>query len=144
MIAGLGKNGQIVSVSPSRGLVVVRMGNPPQSSGSEIPSQLCDQIWQKLNEVMCSAGYPDENNPGGVRLRIFPNPAHQFFMVELSKQHFGFTISDLSGRLIAEGNSIFDKIEVDCRKFPQGIYFVRVITDNQIVYNQRVVVIRTP
>lgn len=48
MIAGLGKKGQIVSVSPSRGLVVVRMGNPPQSAGTEIPSQLCDQIWQKL------------------------------------------------------------------------------------------------
>ena len=60
MFAGLGKNGQIVSVSPAKGLVVVRLGNPPQSAGSEVPSQLCDQIWEKLNEVMCGAGYLEE------------------------------------------------------------------------------------
>ncbi|MCX6207934.1 MAG: serine hydrolase [Bacteroidetes bacterium] len=52
MIAGLGKNGQIVSISKSAGLVVIRMGN--QVSSGEVPTQFCNKIWEKLNAVMCN------------------------------------------------------------------------------------------
>lgn len=53
MYAAIGKNGQIVSVAPSKGLVVVRMGDDPASG--EVPFTLCDDIWQRLNYVMCSS-----------------------------------------------------------------------------------------
>ncbi|MFT3681338.1 MAG: serine hydrolase domain-containing protein [Ferruginibacter sp.] len=52
MYAAIGKNGQIISIVPSQGLVVVRMG---EESGSEVPFLLCDNIWQRLNYVMCSS-----------------------------------------------------------------------------------------
>ncbi len=52
MFAALGKNGQIVCVSKSAGLVVVRMGN--QASSGEVPTQFCNKIWEKLNAAMCS------------------------------------------------------------------------------------------
>lgn len=54
MYAAMGKNGQILCVSPSKGLVVVRMGNPSDSPLSEIGSILCNKIWQKLNAVICN------------------------------------------------------------------------------------------
>ena len=53
MYAGLGKNGQILSVAPSKGLVVVRMGESPDDTG-EVPTELCNNIWERLNYVMCS------------------------------------------------------------------------------------------
>jgi CubicO group peptidase (beta-lactamase class C family) len=52
MYSGLGKNGQIVSVAPGQKLVVVRMGEQATSTSSDITIQLCDQIWEKLNEAM--------------------------------------------------------------------------------------------
>ena len=56
MYAAIGKNGQIVSVAPSKGLVVVRMGDDPSSG--EVPFTLCDNIWQRLNYVMCNSTSP--------------------------------------------------------------------------------------
>jgi hypothetical protein len=56
MYAAIGKNGQIVSVAPSKGLVVVRMGDDPASG--EVPFTLCDDIWQRLNYVMCNSVSP--------------------------------------------------------------------------------------
>jgi CubicO group peptidase (beta-lactamase class C family) len=53
MYAALGKNGQIASIAPSKGLVVIRMGNPPGES-IEVPSQFCNTIWKNLNYVMCA------------------------------------------------------------------------------------------
>ena len=53
MFAGLGKNGQILSVSKSLGLVLVRMGN--QATSGAVPTQFCNSIWEKLNSVMCNA-----------------------------------------------------------------------------------------
>ncbi len=56
MFAALGKNGQIVSVAPSKGLVVIRMGNEPDAG--DVPFTLCDSIWQRLNYVMCNSTSP--------------------------------------------------------------------------------------
>jgi CubicO group peptidase (beta-lactamase class C family) len=50
--AALGKNGQILNVSPSEGLVVIRLGNAPDNS--LVPFILNDQIWEKLNAVLCT------------------------------------------------------------------------------------------
>ncbi len=55
MYAAIGKNGQIVSIAPSKGLVVVRMGN---ANEGEVPFLLCDNIWQRLNYVMCNSTAP--------------------------------------------------------------------------------------
>lgn len=55
MYAAIGKNGQIVSIAPSKGLVVVRMGNADEG---EVPFLLCDNIWQRLNYVMCNDAPP--------------------------------------------------------------------------------------
>ncbi len=57
MFAALGKNGQIISIVPSRGLVMVRMGEEP--GGTEVSFQLCDLIWQRLNDVICNQPAPN-------------------------------------------------------------------------------------
>lgn len=63
MYAAIGKNGQIVSVAPSKGLVVVRMGDDP--AAGDVPFTLCDDIWQRLNYVMCNATPPKTYTFGG-------------------------------------------------------------------------------
>lgn len=52
MYAAIGKNGQIISIAPSKGLIVVRMGEADQG---EVPFLLCNSIWERLNYVMCNS-----------------------------------------------------------------------------------------
>lgn len=56
MYAAIGKNGQIVSIAPSKGLVVVRMGDADEG---EVPFLLCNSIWERLNYVMCNSTPPN-------------------------------------------------------------------------------------
>lgn len=56
MYAAIGKNGQILSIAPSKGLIVVRMGDDP--AAGDVPFTLCDDIWQRLNYVMCNSTPP--------------------------------------------------------------------------------------
>ena len=142
MVSGLGKNGQIVSLSKSKGLVVVRMGNQPTSPGSEIPNQLIDQIWQKLNEVICNSSSIPDANPQTSRLLIYPNPAQYSFTVELTQQYFSMEVSDLTGRILFEKGSVFERTEVDCRSLKQGVYFVRATTANKSEYIQKLVIVK--
>lgn len=50
MFAAMGKNGQIINVVPSQNLVVVRMGDVPDTS--LVPFLFQDDLWEKLNEII--------------------------------------------------------------------------------------------
>jgi CubicO group peptidase (beta-lactamase class C family) len=50
MFAGMGKNGQIVNIVPSKNIVVVRMGDEPGTS--LVPFLFQDDLWKKLNAVI--------------------------------------------------------------------------------------------
>lgn len=76
MIAALGKNGQILNVVPSMGLIVVRMGEAPDSS-MEIATYFNNQIWQFLNQVICNTNGNNEFNSSPYHFRLeqnYPNP----------------------------------------------------------------------
>ncbi|MBX2968566.1 MAG: serine hydrolase [Cyclobacteriaceae bacterium] len=50
MFAAMGKNGQIINIVPSQNLVVVRMGDVPDTS--LVPFLFQDDLWEKLNEII--------------------------------------------------------------------------------------------
>ncbi|MFC3880751.1 serine hydrolase domain-containing protein [Algoriphagus namhaensis] len=50
MFMALGKNGQLLMVIPSQGLVIVRQGT--YSNDSIVPQRLLQDLWQKLNRVI--------------------------------------------------------------------------------------------
>jgi len=50
MVSGLGKNGQYLSIVPSKNLVLVRMGENPDDS--EVAAMFQREIWEKLNKIM--------------------------------------------------------------------------------------------
>lgn len=50
MYSGMGKNGQYVSISPSKGMVIIRMGDSPDST--LVPLQYLDDIWGMMDGVM--------------------------------------------------------------------------------------------
>ena len=52
LIAALGKNGQIINVVPSQDLVLIRMGQNPDSS--LVPMNFVNELWDYLNDLPCN------------------------------------------------------------------------------------------
>lgn len=122
MFAGLGKNGQIVSVSKRAGLVVVRMGN--QAGSGEVAMQLCNGIWEKLNAAMCNNNSVDEPGFGQKVISIYPNPANTEIHIGLASTANSQTeISNLIGEVVIKKQN---QHTIDISSLPCGIYFISV------------------
>ena len=50
MFAAMGKNGQIINVVPGKGLVVIRMGDAPDTAS--VPLSFQENLWKELNKVI--------------------------------------------------------------------------------------------
>lgn len=119
MFAGIGKNGQIVSISKSKGLVVVRMGEEPVSSG-EVSIVLIDKIWQKLNLAMCSQSSV-ENEVVSNSLNIYPNPSQDLIQIE---NYSGLvSIFNILGIKVLE-KTIQANEMLDIKQLPKGQFFL--------------------
>jgi CubicO group peptidase (beta-lactamase class C family) len=127
MIAGLGKNGQIVSISKSKGLVVIRMGN--QVNSGEVPTQFCNSIWEKLNAVMCNNTSINDGGSNTKSISIYPNPANtEINFVLPSNDDIQVEISDAMGRLIIKEQN---KNRIDISNLTNGLYFISVKQGDQ-------------
>ena len=119
MFAGIGKNGQIVCIAPSQGLVVVRMGNQPDAN--EVPFILCNQIWQQINNLNCDLALPNETKNN---LVIVPNPANdRVNLSNLSDEPFEVFITDLLGHVVLHK---YNPNSFSVANLPKGIYFLTV------------------
>lgn len=132
MFAGLGKNGQIVSVSPSQGLVVVRMGNQPDLPAADVSPELCNLIWQKLNDAIYNRTAVPGNFSETNDIKLFPNPAGDSMTVNFSGSCDRLVVFDISAKPV--GIYLFPKspLKIDVRGLPRGIYFVRLKSGQNI------------
>ncbi len=120
MFAGLGKNGQILSVSRSLGLVIVRMGN--QANSGEVPTQLCNSIWEKLNAVMYGTTSAQETNFDKKTISIYPNPANtELNIVSVSNANFQIEILNSIGQVVIIDQNK-NKIDISC--LTNGLYLI--------------------
>lgn len=134
MIAGFGKNGQILSISKSLGLVVIRMGK--QVSGGEVPTQFCNSIWERLNAVMCNITSIDETNSNAKAISIFPNPANTEINIVLpSNDNTQIEITNAIGQLIIKDQN---KNKIDISNLKNGLYFISV-KHNQQTHTQKII-----
>jgi CubicO group peptidase (beta-lactamase class C family) len=129
--AALGKNGQIINVSPSTGIVVVRMGDLP--GGIFVPNVYNDQIWQYLNAVLCSStGLSDASAIS--RLHVFPNPATDRLEL-LIDATFGtgiLRISDATGRTLRLERVTSHNVQLDISSLSQGSYHASIFNENGV------------
>jgi len=132
MFAGLGKNGQILSISKSMGLVLVRMGL--QAGTGKVPTQLCNSIWEKLNAVMCNSSSVSKTKLNRSALLVFPNPAHnQLHISTLEPASFKILILDVLGNeryhINMENQT---QINLDIADLPTGLYVIKASYPDRI------------
>lgn len=124
LFSGLGKNGQIVNVVPSQKIVVIRMGDAPLN-GQELPMIFNNEIWKKLNYIICNSTTVEQNKIND--LKIYPNPSNNIFNIESSEEIQSIKLYNSLGQELALSIS---NNQIDLQQYPAGIYRVLLITKN--------------
>ena len=115
MYAGMGKNDQRVYIIPSQRMVVVRMGNPGDSSAPAI-SGYDDALWQRINALPCNTSVGNEQQS---EINIWPNPA----TTTVSFTGECATFYDLLGNQVLASSTI----PVNISGLPIGVYHIVVM-----------------
>jgi len=121
MFAALGKNGQILSVARSSGIVFARMGDPPGDNGA-VPITYTNDIWEKLNTIMCGVISVEEDVVQ--KLKLYPNPSSNEINLQIT-----CTAKAVIQIINVLGEVVIDEIfssRVDVSSLSTGIYIVRV------------------
>ena len=123
VISAVGKNGQLISLSKSNGLLFVRMGK--QKNTGEVPTQLVNSIWKNLNTLICKTTslntFDDEN------ISIYPNPSNESVNFNINLTEYEVNFIDITGKVII--NSI-NKSKVDVSNLQEGIYTIEIKTNS--------------
>jgi CubicO group peptidase (beta-lactamase class C family) len=115
----LGKNGQIISVSKGKGLVIVRMGDRPNSPSAEIATQLLDLIWQRMNNIMSGTNSVQESESDTIS--HYPNPVRG--TLNLHGYNGKIQIVNSLGITVWEG-VVEDRHILDCTTWSNGLYMI--------------------
>jgi len=119
VISAIGKNGQIISISKSTGLMYVRMGN--QKNQGEVSIPFVDSVWRKVNALACSNTTSIEQKTIQPKVIFYPNPVSHLLTIVTNEDNFLVELRDLFGKLILtkENNTHLDVSEVE-----KGVYLV--------------------
>ena len=119
MVSGVGKNDQLVSVVPSRGLVLVRMGDPAYD-GFSVPTAFANELWAYMNALECGLAVTEGATAS---VNVWPNPCTEVLQVRGNTAAYGtMTLLDATGRTVHRARL---PAQVDMRLLPPGLYHVR-------------------
>jgi len=128
MYAALGKNGQVLCIAPSKGLVMVRMGNQPSGNAGLVPTILVEDIWKILNLLICNSTSIHESDEWKNNITIFPNPASQLVHISGAKS-CTYKLIDMTGKILIESKLITDAETISLQMLDAGIYFIRFVNE---------------
>ncbi|MFM7310650.1 MAG: serine hydrolase [Flavobacteriales bacterium] len=120
VFAAMGRDGQFINVSPSDGLVWIRMGE--ESDQAPVPFLLNDSIWMRVQQLECPLEVSDIST-GGVQ--PYPNPAAESLFIQTQPGE-QIELRDLMGRLMASYTASGHGLEMDVSTFAEGSYYAVV------------------
>ncbi len=128
--AALGKNGQILNISPSKGIILVRMGAASDQYDGEVAGQLNNEIWKFLNQIMSGTSIVQDELDDKFAIR--PNPANNFIEIYSYKYQDKFfaeqvEIYNVIGKcLFKDGVRNLGYVRLNISELPTGIYVLKV------------------
>ena len=122
MISAIGSGGQFLNVVPSQNLVWLRMGDEP--SNSNVPFLLNDDIWQYVNDLVCSATAIEENF-NSEEIQLYPNPANEQITISVNQgQLEKVQIYNQIGQKMTEFDCNSASETLDISGFENGLFFL--------------------
>jgi hypothetical protein len=123
MYSALGKNGQILNVVPSQNLLVVRMGDAPDGNEYLVPTTYNDDIWEKLNMVICNSVATEEIQNS--EFKIYPNPTKDLVYFDVEDASAGDRMLIFN----AQGATVYDGVpqdQISVAEWNAGVYEVQL------------------
>lgn len=118
--AAIGKNGQLLSISPSEDLIVVRMGNATEDA--LVSTTLHDDIWERIMNLACTSDLNEEEE--NTSSFIYPNPVSDRVFIEGSVDFTkAVDILDASGRICLSAQ--YTRAGIDLKALTSGLYLIR-------------------
>jgi hypothetical protein len=150
MFSAIGMNGQFINIVPSQKLIMVRMGEAPDTS-YDVPMQFNNDIWIKLNSVICNqTGIEDNIAPVQFALRQnYPNPFNPSTIISFDlplKSFVSLKVFDLMGRevttIVSEEMSAgsYSK-QWNAAHMSSGIYYYR-LQARQVTATKKLILLR--
>ena len=126
--AAMGLNGQFLNVSPSNGLVWIRMGESPDNS--LVPITFNDQIWEKINNLPCPLSTVELNKAS---IKLYPNPAQSTLYVDGVQDVQSIRIYDIAGREVLKPSYQTSKnsLKLDITALAPGTYTIVYVEKNR-------------
>lgn len=121
MLIAAGKNGQFINVVPSQNLVIVRLGNTPDTG--PVALAFNEDIWSILTQIVTDHTHTQTyyQKP----LLIYPNPFSSNISVEPAgkTEYEWYQLFNSCGGLVWEGKYIQEE---NFSSLPAGIYVLRI------------------
>ena len=133
--AAMGLNGQLLNIVPSKGLVVVRMGDAPTNQGQSVPWAYNNEIWKYLNDLICNLSADHHQT---VKFSLYPNPANDHLNIHGidNAAKFWYTVSDVSGKIVLDGQ--IHGAFIDVARLQAGNYILMLKSnDGATVFRKR-------
>jgi CubicO group peptidase (beta-lactamase class C family) len=128
MYAAMGKNGQMLNISPSTGLIMVRMGDAPNDENF-ISVIFNNEIWERINDVIDESSSVSEEKSD---VNIYPNPVKDELYIDLNnvalRDQNNIQIFNILGeKLISGPIDPLDRIQVvNVEALSKGLYFIKI------------------
>jgi len=133
MFSALGKNDQKIHVVPSKGWVVVRMGNDAGYTGpggGSVPIAFDNDLWRYLNELECAPVAINDVSEHQPVVDAFPNPSQTAWQIQTEILPKKIELYNTLGVLI---RSIENAASVPAADLPAGQYWLKLHIGGKIV-----------
>lgn len=139
MFAAIGKNGQILSIAPSKGLIWIRMGE--SASTTEVSTDLCNRIWEQLNKVLCSSTNIVSASKLHSEIKIYPNPTNKELHVSFSEQKvLAIEVQNILGQIVYKSQVDRNAQHLAFELQHPGLYLLKIEDDAHQISIHKIVV----
>jgi CubicO group peptidase (beta-lactamase class C family) len=138
MISAVGKGGQFLNVIPSQNMVLVRMGEEP--ANVLVPFLLNDDIWEYVNDLLCTTIGIDNQDYQNSFVQLFPNPSNEILNLKSDKQISKVEVSNMQGQIVKSLNTQDQEVSVVISELQNGLYLVKAILANGKIWIEKLIV----
>jgi len=135
MYAALGKNDQKIYITPSQGLVVIRMGNAANEEPLAL-SAFDPELWDKITDLACTTGGLDENLNLKPAISLFPNPANDELHINTNEIVEKIDMHNSKGQLVLRSS----KKHLFISDIPSGVYFLNIHLKEKTPILKRIII----
>ena len=125
VLMALGKNGQLINVCPSKGLVWIRMGNAPSNNGL-VPWIFNNEIWKYINQLPCAK--TNDLELSNEKLGLFPNVAKigEMVLLQTKCKDVPQIFNSLWQSIKVEGEFMAEGYSINTQNMASGVYLVKL------------------